>query len=220
MTSAVRGRTTKSESFQRLKESALALFSSRGYDGTSLRDIANGADVPLSLINRYFGRKEQLFHEIQSKIWRSLNRERDDALAKARGTMHRNPDLDEIIRIFARPVVALAFASAEGRAAIRLIRERRAFIVHHDLDLRIEWNTARQLWMGLLVAACPELSRTHAVWAFSFVIDTVYSSHLLDDWLDDIMPKSPCLSVDEVTELIVTFCTAGIRALALKCMNH
>jgi AcrR family transcriptional regulator len=210
----VRRQTSKAASFRSLERSALALFSSRGYDGTSLRDIADEASVPLSLINRYFGNKEQLFYEIQSKSWRSLNKEREDLLDDARRKTHGKLTLDQLMSIFARPVVARAFASTEGRASIRLIRERRTFMVHRDRDLNAEWNATRQFWIDTIVTVQPSLAGARAVWGFSFVIDTIYSSHLLDGWLSDLMPAAPIFSVDSVTDIIVAFCTAGLDAIA------
>lgn len=37
------------------------LFNENGYDATTVRDIANGAEVNASLVYRYFGSKEELF---------------------------------------------------------------------------------------------------------------------------------------------------------------
>lgn len=203
---------SKSESLRRLEQSALALFASRGYDGTSLRDIAEDAGVPLSLIDRYFGHKLHLFEEIHLKVWRSINRERLDLLAKSRKT-GKGDTLGQVVRAFAQPVVSLAFSSPTGRAAVRLIREGRVFLVHRHLD-GSERNAIRQPFIDALITARPTLSRSRAVWGLSFIIDTVYSRQLLDDWLNNLMPDAQSLSADEVTDMIVTFCAAGIDALA------
>lgn len=72
--------SSKTEAIWRLRESALELFASRGFEGTSLRDVAAQADVPLSTINRYFGSKIDLFNELEMHIWREVNRDRDDLL--------------------------------------------------------------------------------------------------------------------------------------------
>jgi len=47
-----------------IMETALSLFSEKGYEGTSIRDIAQKADVNLAMINYYFGSKEKLFEAI------------------------------------------------------------------------------------------------------------------------------------------------------------
>ena len=43
---------------------AMNLFGQKGFDGTSVREIAAGADVNLAMINYYFGSKEKLFESV------------------------------------------------------------------------------------------------------------------------------------------------------------
>ena len=45
-------------------QSAINLFSTKGYDGASVRDIASAAGVNVAMINYYFGSKEGLFESI------------------------------------------------------------------------------------------------------------------------------------------------------------
>lgn len=46
---------------QQIIESAVQLFAEKGFEGTSIREIATKADVNLAMINYYFGSKEKLF---------------------------------------------------------------------------------------------------------------------------------------------------------------
>jgi AcrR family transcriptional regulator len=45
-------------------ESALRLFSTKGFEGASVRDIATDAGVNVAMINYYFGSKEKLFESV------------------------------------------------------------------------------------------------------------------------------------------------------------
>lgn len=45
-------------------ESALNLFSTKGFEGTSVREIATEAEVNVAMINYYFGSKENLFKRV------------------------------------------------------------------------------------------------------------------------------------------------------------
>jgi AcrR family transcriptional regulator len=47
-----------------LLQAALACFAERGFDGTSLRMIADRAQRPLSLLSHHFGNKEGLYVEV------------------------------------------------------------------------------------------------------------------------------------------------------------
>ncbi len=48
----------------RILEAAEKLFADRGFDGTSIRDIASEADANVSMISYYFGSKENLMKAI------------------------------------------------------------------------------------------------------------------------------------------------------------
>lgn len=45
-------------------ESAIELFSSKGFEGTSVREIAADAEVNVAMINYYFGSKDKLFESV------------------------------------------------------------------------------------------------------------------------------------------------------------
>ena len=45
-------------------ESALKLFSTKGFEGTSVREIAADAEVNVAMISYYFGSKESLFESV------------------------------------------------------------------------------------------------------------------------------------------------------------
>jgi AcrR family transcriptional regulator len=45
-------------------DTALQLFSDKGFEGTSIRDIAEKASVNVAMVNYYFGSKDKLFEKI------------------------------------------------------------------------------------------------------------------------------------------------------------
>jgi AcrR family transcriptional regulator len=64
-----------------LMDCAELLFSQKGFDGTSVRDIAEAAGINTAMISYYFGSKEKLMEEIFER--KGLNiRERVDNLLK------------------------------------------------------------------------------------------------------------------------------------------
>ena len=60
---------------EHILETALALFASRGYQETTLRDIAAQADVSLGLTYRYFARKEELVVALYERLTAELEEE-------------------------------------------------------------------------------------------------------------------------------------------------
>lgn len=49
---------------ERIKNIARKIFEQKGYTGTTVRDIAEAADINIALLNYYFRSKEKLFQEI------------------------------------------------------------------------------------------------------------------------------------------------------------
>jgi AcrR family transcriptional regulator len=64
-----------------LLDTAEMLFSQKGFDGTSVRDIAEAAGINTAMISYYFGSKEKLMEEIFERKGMNI-REKVDALLK------------------------------------------------------------------------------------------------------------------------------------------
>ena len=54
----------KAEKKQRIMESALHLFSEKGFDQVSIEDISEMSDVPLSTMTHYYKTKEAIFNNL------------------------------------------------------------------------------------------------------------------------------------------------------------
>ncbi len=52
----------------RIQDAATDLFAERGFEGTSVRDIAQRADVTVGSINYYFGSKDSLYQECGRRL--------------------------------------------------------------------------------------------------------------------------------------------------------
>ena len=49
---------------EQILNAAIQLFAEKGFEGSSIRDIASSADVNIAMINYYFGSKEKLFEAL------------------------------------------------------------------------------------------------------------------------------------------------------------
>lgn len=70
---------------------AVALFAEKGFEGTSIRDLAHEADVNIAMINYYFGSKEKLFVSLLEAKARFM-RDKIDAVQS-------DPSLSELEKI-------------------------------------------------------------------------------------------------------------------------
>jgi AcrR family transcriptional regulator len=208
------GTDSKQARFDRLTGSAIEMFSCYGYEGTSLRDIATHADVPLSMIDRYFGGKLDLFNEVQRGVWREINAHRNELLtASASSASDQKPTLCAVLNALIRPVVQRAVGGANGPPMVRLLRENTSMRVHLGMKRGPKRALLAEDWLLTLKTSCPALSHAKAVWALSFVISTMYCGQLLDGWLDDLLPENSSSSADDITRDMISFCEAGILAM-------
>ena len=67
-----RARMSGADRKQQLLDVALELFSRQGFERTTVRDIANAADVADGLIYRYFASKEELLDEVIDRARRRI----------------------------------------------------------------------------------------------------------------------------------------------------
>ncbi|GMW00102.1 MAG: hypothetical protein AMXMBFR84_12400 [Candidatus Hydrogenedentota bacterium] len=77
------------EAEKRLLESALSLFSEKGYEGTSIREIIERAGVTRPVLYYYFENKEHLFRRLVESWFMELVEDMDRSIAKATGYRDR-----------------------------------------------------------------------------------------------------------------------------------
>jgi AcrR family transcriptional regulator len=104
-----------------LLQAALACFAERGFDGTSIRMIADRAQRPLSLLSHYFGNKEGLYLEVFKFIFQETFQKRlkHPSLAEA----CRPRDQQEAIRILREEFHTLYLDMLQEPDPADLIRE-------------------------------------------------------------------------------------------------
>jgi AcrR family transcriptional regulator len=82
---------------QKLMDVAARLFSERGLDGTSVRDIAKEAGLNLSLVSYYFGGKEALYLELIRSFAMSIKSEMENIVAMFEAESSNKEGLQKIL---------------------------------------------------------------------------------------------------------------------------
>lgn len=205
----------KAVSIEALMTSALELFAEQGFEGASLRDIAAKAKVPLSTIHMYFGSKAELFIAVYLGVWRDLNDERRGHLAKALASPNGVVSLRDVLHALIEPIATRARSdSPQFRLGAKMLGTWPTPVdLDQELLRSIKWDTFLPEWIDAMMAACPTLSRPQAVWAFSFVVGSLYSWQLLDDRYNRILGLEESMGADEITRLLVEFSVGGVNAM-------
>jgi AcrR family transcriptional regulator len=94
------------ETRERLLDTAEKLFAERGFEGTSMRAITQGAGTSVSAANYHFGSKEKLLQEALRRATEPINARRiqllDEAIAAAGGAPL---EIETILDAYLRPVI-------------------------------------------------------------------------------------------------------------------
>jgi TetR/AcrR family transcriptional regulator len=127
-------RPSANDAETRVMDSALMLFSQKGYDGTSIREIIELAGVTRPVLYYYFENKEELFRRLLESRCAQMTGEWDEAVAQVTGLRDRLKALittafrqmeesPEVIRL----ILVMFFAPSQSGPSInrgKLIDER------------------------------------------------------------------------------------------------
>jgi AcrR family transcriptional regulator len=200
----------------RLLDSAEQLFAERGFDGTSIRDLAAAAGCNIASVNYHFGGKEKLYVEIWRHHLHLLRETRIASIDKVLSESAGKPDLEDLLRSFAYSFIGPLVDESGGPRLIRLM-------AREMLDPHLPPNMfAEDVIMPTLSAmhnalarACPELPDSMVpLVVFSLVgqlLHTIRFKTMLGSMDDETLPR---FEQAEVIDHIVAFSAAGIRAYA------
>jgi AcrR family transcriptional regulator len=91
---------------QRLLDAAERLFAERGYEGTSLRGLADAAGANIAAVNYHFRSKEGLLQAVIARAMTPVNAERDRRLSDLRAGGEA-PSVEQLVRAFIEPGLEL-----------------------------------------------------------------------------------------------------------------
>ena len=186
------------------------LFAQHGFHAVSLRQIAAEAQVPLALLNYYYGAKHELFHAIFER-WSPTIAERLSLLREALSES-KQFDLRRVVSAFVQPVLALR-ASAEGEYYAMLVARELAYRTPDaDRVLADYFDPMAHAFIDALCAAYPHQPRGRAAWAYQFAIGALLH-HLMDHRVERLSHGQNPPNDSAAGPLLTDFITAGIHAV-------
>ena len=199
-------RTDADATRESILSASIRLFSERGFSGTSLRAIAEHADVNLAAANYHFGSKKKLLHAAFGRAVEPINAERIarlDRLQRSEGS----PTTADIVRAFIAPAVELGHDSKLPQLLARVFAEPT------DLSRPLIEETFQPVvrkFIELLQITLPALDRTELHWRVHYLIGAMLQ-HVR-------FPTPPFMATEPVTgdaarnlEALVRFAVAGLE---------
>ena len=172
---------------KRILDAADELFSERGFSATSMRALAQRADVNLAAINYHFGSKKDLLTAALQRLTVPINELR---LAKLDELEHDGgkPDIEAVMGAFFAPLLDAALTGQLPRLITRLYGEPGDLA--RDL-LEQEFGPTLRRFIAALHRTLPAIGEEELRWRFHLIVGAMV--HLLNF---DSPPGTPALDDD------------------------
>ena len=205
-------RTTASTP-DRILQSAERLFSERGIDGVSLREITTDSGVNSAALHYHFGSKIAVLERIFERRALPIAEQRERLLSALKTNRHGQAEVEDILYAFLRPALEMQ-DSADGDS-FRLLRARLAF-EREEVRRRVldkTFNKSSQMALKALSRALSHLSAEELHWRFHFLLGSMVYTMAQPGRIESLSgEKINTRDWEKALERLVTFAAAGFRA--------
>lgn len=200
---------------EKLLDIAERLFAGHGFDGVSVRDITDAAEVRLASVNYHFKTKQNLFIEVIARRANVLNEDRRAALgAIPFDELDAEGGVRAIAHAFVDPMYRRSTQGDEGwKNYCRLIAQQAALRQNPGSTTDFFNPLARDL-IELLKTTLPELGDRKAQYAFQYIVGATVYLFTENERLDILSGgKYSSHELEFLCEDLVEFATGGVMAL-------
>jgi AcrR family transcriptional regulator len=200
----------------RLIEAAEELFCRRGFNETSVRDIAALAGCNVASVNYYFGGKDNLYLEIWRRRLALIRETRLASIEKVMSASSR-PQLEDLLRSYATSFVEpLIDGSSHCRFINLMAREMIDPHLPRDMYLTEMVSPVLNALGDALLRICPWLDRSKiSLIIFSIVGQLLMHTVCVKEMFEGSNhPELSRIDADSIVNHVVEFAAAGIRGCA------
>lgn len=198
----------------RILDIAEELFAQHGFDGVTMREIANGAEVDVALASYHFGKKRDVFNAVFMRRADILNDSRREVLyANLQNQDEHGPGLEQIIEAFLLP---LKLAQQTGDPGWKNYLALLAYIMASPTwSKEMMPNIFDKLveeFIEALRTVLPKASDEKLYWCYHYLSGALTLT-LAQTARIDALSKGKCKSSDFDTayEYMIPFVAAGFR---------
>lgn len=210
--SGVQRRLEARSAQDRLVEAGERLFCERGFNETSVRDIAAAAGCNVASVNYHFGGKDKLYVEVWHRTLVSIRQARLKSIETVMAEGEK-PRLEDLLRSYTNSYLN---PQRDDDRCCRFVHLMAREMVDPHLPPGMLVSEMVGPVMKALIEAigevCPGFQRSSArpiiLSIVGQLVYTVCATHLFEDSED---PELPPLDLNEMIEHVVRFSAAGIR---------
>ena len=213
------GGNSKVKRKDRILDAAEALFAKHGFDGVSMRKVAETASVDLALSSYYFGNKRGLFDAVLMRRAEVLNDTRLAALERCKAEAGEGgPTVEAIINAFLEPMLAHGYQEDEGwRHYFELVAQVNSSFEWGGQLMTKYFDPLVRQFMEALKKALPNADPADLYWCYHFLsgaLTLTFAHTGRIDQLSDGIAKSE--DMVGAYERMVPFFAAGFRHMCDK----
>ncbi|MBX3529398.1 MAG: TetR/AcrR family transcriptional regulator [Rhizobiaceae bacterium] len=213
----LRGQSTRKQ----VLDAAERLFAEFGFDGVSIRQIAQEATVPLASVGFHGGTKIELFKTVIERRVNEVSAARSEALARMKARP-QPPTLHELVAAYLGPYLDCAVDDdPQRRAYARLV----ARMSDHDRwypTVRDLYDPLAREYLSAIAEAGPAVDRERLSAAFVFsiaaMLHLVSTRRRIGGLLgNENVDRDP--SIEAMRGALIDFCVGGIRGAGFEQPN-
>lgn len=201
------------DSPQRRKDilrAAAELFAMSGYDGVSLRSIAERANVPVGLCTYYFGRKPDLYSSLFEH-----NRDKIEERIVLLNNILENPgssSVRELVSGWITPVFHLLDGGNNERFAILIARAVWDTAEASKQAIEAFYDPVAFAFIDALAALLPDRSRSDLIWGYEWALGALLM-HLADERVIRLSNGTEQPRNRQKQDLLINFITSGLTSI-------
>lgn len=199
---------------ERLLDAAEELFARSGVGSSSLRQITGVAGANLAAVHYHFGSKEGLLQAIIARRGAPLAAERRRLLELAESAAgDQPPTVRAILHAFIEPILRMREEHPYFPKLLSRVVSENLLPVVGDVFHKNFYETLLR-FAEALHRALPELAVEEIRWRLLFVIGVFHFLCVAQHAVDMVCGDHAELTVEALTERVVSFCEAGVCAPA------
>ncbi|MBL8520091.1 MAG: TetR family transcriptional regulator [Betaproteobacteria bacterium] len=199
-------------------DAAEALFSTRGFDGVTIREVTALANVDTALAHYYFTTKQGLFDAVLERRAEEVFAERMAAFDRYEAEAGKHVTIEGAVGAFLSPLLQRARTGGVGwKNYFRLLSVVNNDPMHVAPSVLLYFDPLVHRLVNVLKKALPEASVADLYWCFQFLTGSLTLA-LSRTGRIDRLSSGLCHSDDlaAIEPRLIEYCASGIRCVCAK----
>ncbi|WP_018969309.1 TetR/AcrR family transcriptional regulator [Rubritalea marina] len=194
--------------------SAWNLFTERGFEDVSVRDVTSDAGVNLASVNYHFGSKDGLIQEVVKQVLNPMNAARMESLKtliEQTGSID-NVSLRQVVECYVRP---MAFPEEHGgnHDILAMLAARYLIKRNYDIPLSVNQHFADvfQNFVIVIATKVPHMEKDAILRALMFTVGAALHYQSFAEIAQKIKGEEPALDREESFNSLIDFVLPGFE---------